>query len=187
MADHTVRPHKNARNDLTAEYVRSILDYNPETGIFRWRFRADCPQRWNTRYALSVAGTTLHRGAIYIRINRINCYGHRLAWLVMIGEWPIADIDHIDGNPSNNSWHNLREASDSENLCNRGRTKKNTSGFKGVSYYSAHPEWNLKRWVARIRKDGTTHRLGYFTTPEEAHVAYDAAAKRLHGEFAKSE
>lgn len=89
-------------------------------------------------------------------------------------------VDHIDGNSLNNRRSNLRLATVSENAMNRGRTKRNRTGYKGVSFHRGNG-----RWRARIQREGKEHTLGYFDTPEEAFAAYRGAAKILHGEFAR--
>lgn len=90
-----------------------------------------------------------------------------------------AVIDHIDGNTLNNRRNNLRKATISQNGCNRGAQRNNTSGFKGVT-------WCLTRrkWKARIGLKGKYYDLGRYDTREEAFEAYKAAASRLHGQFA---
>ena len=85
-------------------------------------------------------------------------------------------IDHIDGNPLNNSRSNLRVCTQQQNLCNRGKNTNNTSGFKGVDWFE-----QTQKWRARINNKY----LGLFKTPEEAHRAYVKAAQELHRDFAK--
>lgn len=87
---------------------------------------------------------------------------------------------HINGNVSDNRIENLRDATQSNNLCNKRMQSNNTSGYKGVGWHKA-----AGRWVARItiRKQHT--HLGLFDTPEEAYAAYCKAAEKLHGEFAR--
>jgi hypothetical protein len=89
-------------------------------------------------------------------------------------------IDHKDGDGLNNKRQNLRPSTHSENAANRGKNRNNTSGFKGV--YFCKP---LQKWRARIKygNQKETH-LGYFLTVTDAAVAYDAAAKQYHGQFA---
>jgi hypothetical protein len=87
-------------------------------------------------------------------------------------------VDHRDGNGLNNTRGNLRPATHAQNQHNSRLRKDNQSGFKGV-----HRQGN--RWVARIRVDGEQKHLGSFRTPEEAARAYDAAALRLRGEYAR--
>ena len=88
-------------------------------------------------------------------------------------------LDHANGDPLDNRAFNLRYASKSQNMCNRGKTKANTSGYKGVVY---HPQ--SRKWRAYIKKQYKQYYLGIYATPEEAAVAYNLAATRLHGEFA---
>lgn len=106
---------------------------------------------------------------------------HRLAWFFMTGEWPILDIDHINGDRSDNRWSNLRLANDSQNGANKRRYKNNKSGFKGVIWDARH-----KRFKAQLKKDGKVLNLGRYHTAEEAHEAYCKAAATLHGDFANS-
>jgi hypothetical protein len=88
-------------------------------------------------------------------------------------------VDHINGDTLDNRRANLRVCTVSDNLKNRKRSKANRSGFKGV--------YRAKRggWVAEIKSDRMKYRLGYFPSAELAHEAYCAAAKRLHGPFAR--
>jgi hypothetical protein len=177
---------------LTAERVRSLLDYSPPTGLFIWRPRPvaefttgkqtalHLSRRWNTRYAGTIAGTTRHDGYVTIRIDDKPFLAHRLAWLWVLGCWPEAVIDHIDGNPNNNRIANLREATHRQNQQAQKRRPQNTSGFKGVSRRHG-------RWAAQIRIDGRKTGLGLFDTKTEAHHAYLKAARQHFGEFAKGE
>jgi hypothetical protein len=128
-----------------------------------------------------VAGTVDFDRYRKIMIRGRQYRAHQLAWLYMTGKrWPRV-IDHRDRNPSNNRWDNLRRATVSQNNANRRRHRNNACGFKGVT----RTEWG--RWRASIYKDGRKHHLGIFATPEEAHAAYMAAARRLFGEFARAE
>lgn len=91
-----------------------------------------------------------------------------------------SQIDHIDGNPLNNTVANLRVCSPSQNLHNRDKQKNNKSGFKGV-YWATQ----VGRWLANITVNGKRHHLGTFFSPAEAAKAYDVAARELLGEFAR--
>ena len=95
--------------------------------------------------------------------------------MALYGTWPVGDIDHIDGDSSNNKFDNLRDTTRSENLYNRGDWRPNS---RGTSFDKA-----TGLWRSRINKDGKTINLGRFPTEQQAHDAYVSAAKRLHGEF----
>jgi hypothetical protein len=105
---------------------------------------------------------------------------HRVAWFLHYGEWPKDQIDHINGVRDDNRICNLREATYSENQCNRKIPKNNKSGFKGVSWNPAR-----KAWQVTIRYGGTNKNLGYFSTRERAAEMYDKAALKHHGKFAR--
>jgi hypothetical protein len=170
-------------NDLTADYVRQILDYDPETGHFRWKARADVRKEWNTRRAGKIAGAPCGpHGYWQIRINDRLYLGHRLAWLFIHGEWPAGDLDHRNLRTGDNALCNLRAATASENGQNRALQRNNKSGFKGVSF-----DKQTGRWRASIKAHGIVTRLGRFDTPEKAGAAYAAAASQLYGEFARVE
>lgn len=157
---------------LTAEEFRRIAHYDPETGDFTW-----LQDRARAR-----AGTKARRGQspyVEMRINGELYLGHRLAWLYVHGEFPKGYIDHINCNQADNRLINLREATHQQNLCNRGRNKNNTTGYKGV--YLIGPG----KYKASIKENGKSKHLGIFGSPIAAHQAYSAAALRLHGEFAK--
>lgn len=88
-------------------------------------------------------------------------------------------VDHIDGNGLNNLRSNIRACSNSQNLCNRGANKNNSTGMKGVYALG-------KRWTSKIKTNMKSIHLGVFDTKEDAALAYDMAAKKYHGEFAKT-
>lgn len=117
---------------------------------------------------------------IKISIDNRGYYAHRLAWFYVYGVWPTDQLDHIDCNGKNNSIRNLREASNSQNLANRSKTVKNTTGFKGVTIHCGRKPGKIK-YMARLERKY----LGLFDTAELAHEAYLAAAKLHYGEFAR--
>lgn len=166
---------------MNAEYLRNVLDYDPETGNWLWKWRHDAERKWNLRWANKPAGSKSVIGYWAITINKKAYYGHRLAWLWMTGSWPTDLIDHKNETRDDNRWSNLRAATKSENMNNRGATKINTVGLKGVG-------WNarLNKYKAQIRVDGRNKHLGMFDTKELAHLAYAKAALEHHGEFANS-
>lgn len=156
-------------------YLTSILDYNPETGIFVWKMPRPKIQ------VGSIAGH-IRKGKkpyVHIMIDGKDYSAHRLAWFYVHGIWPNEHIDHINGNHSDNRLVNLREATRSQNKANSISTNK--TGFKGVRFLP----WvkNGKQWMAQITFNKKVTYLGSFYTPEEAHWAYCDAAEQLHGEF----
>ena len=97
----------------------------------------------------------------------------------MTGVRPSADLDHENTDSEDNRWNNLRLATDSQNLANRGKQKNNTSGYKGVYWQKT-----MRKWCAEILVNKQKFRLGYAETPKAAHELYLVAAKEHFGEFA---
>jgi hypothetical protein len=100
----------------------------------------------------------------------------------MTGEWPKDQIDHKNGNRSDNRFCNLREATRSQNLANSAKPCPNQSGLKGVCWNKA-----LGYYVAQIRINGKNVGLGYFKSPMDAHLAYCRAAQEHYGDFARAD
>ncbi|MCI0558762.1 MAG: HNH endonuclease [Nitrososphaera sp.] len=163
-----------AMTELTAERLRELLDYNPETGEFVWRV-----SRGRTA-AGAKAGTLKPDGYIYIGVDCRDYLAHRLAFLHTTSLWPREDVDHINMGRADNRWNNLREATRSENKANMRPPADNTSGFKGVSRHK-----RTGKWQAKIQSRGKYLFLGRFDTAEAAHEVYLAAAKHYFGEFAR--
>lgn len=158
---------------LTAERLRALVSYDQSTGVFiRLLTRAANAQSG------SVAGWSRADGRRRILIEGRYYYAHRLAWLYMTGEWPTAQIDHINGDPADNRFINLREATRTQNCANIGLPRHNTSGLKGTTAVKG-------RWQAQIQVGGKKIYLGKYATKEEAHAAYLSAAKTAFGEFAR--
>jgi hypothetical protein len=154
---------------ITPPQLKRLIRYNKRTGIFRWRVTTRKTKKGD------VAGCVNGLGYIQLSFNKRMYLGHVIAWLYVTGEWPVNEIDHRDGNPSNNKWKNLRQANRSNNCANSKMPCNNTSGFKGVSAY-------LKRFRSYIQGE----HLGCFDTAEEAALAYDAEARRRYGQFART-
>lgn len=109
-----------------------------------------------------VAGTVDTRGYIRIVYQRKSFYAHRLAFVKVLGILPNI-VDHTDQNKSNNCFANLRNVTASENLQNVGLSTRNTSGFKGVSFYS-----RVGLWTGTFRLNGKRIFCGYHSTAEAA-------------------
>ncbi len=157
-----------AKANLTAQRLRELLDYDQETGIFTWKIPRGAFKIGDASGSLKAAGY------IYIGIDFESYLAHRLAWLHVHGEWPQNQIDHINGNRSDNRISNLRDVSTSENQQNQRRAKRNNKlGFLGVSAYG-------NKFGARINIPGRVINIGCFDTPEEAHAAYLAEKRKIH-------
>lgn len=156
--------------ELTQEYLRELMRYDPDTGIF-----TRLVSRSSTAMKGRVAGTKNSRGYLQISIDRKLYSAHRLAWFYVYGVWPSCEIDHINRCKSDNRILNLREATGSENQQNRLKSKNNTSGYKGVFWHKTK-----QKWYAAILVNSKAIHLGVFKTTEEAYAAYCEAASRLH-------
>ena len=148
-------------DDINVDYLKQILNYDANTGIFTWIKRT-------TRFDLigKQAGSPHSSGYISIAIHNKKRLAHRLAWLYMKGVWPANHIDHIDGNKTNNAFNNLRDVTRSENLHNVHKAKKNNKiNLLGVCAYQG--KWCMQIMINRVRT-----RVTGFDTPEEAHKEY---------------
>lgn len=168
------------RQTITRERLFEVLDYDGDTGSFRWKIAYG---RGHSRTIPgTIAGGYDKNGYWRIACDGRTYFAHRLAWFYVYGRWPVLLIDHIDLDPDNNRISNLREATYSQNGCNAKRAVKSTSGLKGVYL---HKKW--KKWVAQITREGEFFYLGGHATREDAFAARIPATDRLHGEFARME
>lgn len=157
-----------SKTELTADRLRELLDYNPETGVFTCRVKLTLrlvPGR--------VMGYPKGKYAV-IRLGG-HCYkAHRLAWLYMTSSWPTETIDHIDGDGRNNAFCNLRQVTQTLNTQNLKRARSTSqTGVLGVGM-------NKRRFRARIRTGDKLIHIGSFKTAEAAHAAYLEAKRALH-------
>ena len=157
---------------LTAERLRELLSYCPDTGRFYWKVRRGAADPG------SEAGTWHPEGYRRIVIGRRPYMAHRLAWLYVYGYHPIGVIDHINWDRADNRITNLFDRPGPANARNRER--RNRSGFTGVYREGS-------KWVARIGINGEVLRLGSFNSPESAAKRYERAARLIHGDFARME
>ena len=147
---------------ITQEYLKSILEYIPETGHFFWKIN-----KHGCGGAVKIgkrAGAKDSKGKEQIKIDGSLYFAHRLAFLYMEGSLPKNHVDHINRDHTDNRWSNLRHATIEENMMNR--RFKNRALPRGV--YKA----NSGRFYAAIQKNGKLNHLGIFDCPNEAHKIY---------------
>lgn len=153
-----------------AEIAEALL-YDPETGKFERKLggRSIWPPDATGYIRISVNGTQWH--------------AHRLAWVLVHGNWPEKgiEIDHINGDRMDNRIANLRLATRGQNATNSPAQKHSKTGLRGVHFHLG-----AGRYRAQIQKCGKMRSLGYFDSPQEAYSAYLTAAREVHGEFVRS-
>ncbi|MBT0780853.1 HNH endonuclease signature motif containing protein [Paracoccus sp. pheM1] len=154
--------------------MKELLAYDPATGSFHWRVNLRGPVK-----AGDVAGVSNPRGYRVIHISGKNYLAHRLAFLYMTGSFPPNMADHINGDPSDNRWSNLRPATGSQNNANARARSGSRLGVKGVYKRGS-------RYVSQICHNGDHKYLGTFDTISDAKAAYDKAANYAFGVFARS-
>lgn len=159
---------------LPLHFLKERLAYDPDTGSFTILVSS------GKRAAGNEAGYVNNLGYRLIWLSGHYYLAHRLAWYYATGTWPIGEIDHINGNPSDNRLANLRLATRAQNVANAKVNPLNTTGFRGVCKV---PRASGDRFQATIRVNGRAIYLGTFSTPEEAHSAYLKAAHETHGAF----
>lgn len=158
------------------ERARDVLDYDPATGILRWKITS------GRAYIGNQAGCLDRRtGYRRVRLDGTFVLAHHICWAITLGQWPV-QIDHVDGDKANNAWQNLRASTQQQNMGNIGLSAHNKSGVKGVFYHKASGQW-----MAQITINRKTKYLGIRRTKEEAADLYEAAAREHFGEFARTE
>ena len=153
---------------MNQKKLKSLLRYEPETGLFYWLVAR---QRVK---AGAQAGYLNKKGYTRIKVDGKLYRAHRLAYLYMTGFWPEPEVDHKDGDKSNNRWRNLRPATSSQNKYNT--PARNKLGVKGV-YPSG------EKFQVLLRENGKAGYFGTFDTIEQAEIVSLEHQKRLHGEF----
>lgn len=178
------------RADITPEILRQLLEYDPETGLLYWKARDEsvfadvedsrgpawAARRWNVRYAGkpaldNVQGSGYKKGSVL----SVPVLAHRVAFAIHHGRTDFCEIDHINGDKTDNRITNLRDVAHSDNARNVGLYKNNTSGHHGVMWEESH-----KAWAAKITFGGKQRRIGRFKVKEDA-IAARKAAEILHG------
>lgn len=167
----------------SVDLLRKIIRLDPETGFLYWLERpVDMFQPahrmtkehvanwWNSRHAGNRAlAFTNRKGYLVGKINGRYAASHRVVWALAHGEWPDDQVDHINGNKSDNRPENLRVVNNSGNQRNSRLLARNWTGFPGIALAKSG------RWQAHIKEDGRQITLGTFDTKAEAIAARKAA------------
>lgn len=158
----------------TQKQLKQLFNYDSETGRL---IRISHPKK-NQRHLIGKpAGGRHPEGGWRVSVNNTCYLNCRLVWMWNYGEDPgELEIDHIDGDRSNDRLDNLRLATRQQNEANKCTTRANTSGHKGVSWYK-----RLSKW--RVDVCGKT--IGYFSDLDEAIKVRKETAIQLRGEFAQ--
>ena len=170
-----------AKLNMTAAELREVFAYDPETGKVTWKV-----DRYTGRPGRKIiaagdeAGCVMDSGYRLVVVNYCRIYIHRLAWMLVHGEWPADILDHANMDRADNRLANLRPANESQNRANQKPRAK--TGFKGVTKLQ-----NANSYMAQISAHGEHRYLGCFGTAEAAHAAYRAAATQAFGEHARFE
>jgi hypothetical protein len=160
---------------ITPKRLATLLSYDPQSGVIRWRSRPVSDFRdervaksWNSKHAGAEGFTAISHGYRVGRCNGRNIPAHRVAWCLHFGKWPVTEIDHINGLPSDNRIANLRAVDHRSNGQNAKRPSTNTSGQVGVSFHKA-----TGRWHAYIgdTKRGSRWNIGFYASRDEAMAA----------------
>lgn len=192
MATHKFPRHLAKYKALSKTKLWKLLDYDPITGIMRWKYRTtamypddlwNSRENWNRRFAGKIAGHPTSKGYLRIGLGQWQYTIHVLAWIMMKGKPPLYQVDHENRKKADNRWINLRDIPGYANTQNVGKRKNNKTGYKGVMLHkmssTARPIYH-----ASITARRKTYHLGLFTCPKKAYRAYCCAAKKLHGKYA---
>lgn len=157
---------------ITQEQLRELLSYDEGTG--RFTYLVSRPRRLSG----TSVGSVDARGYCVASIKYRKYKLHRLAWLLSYGVWPSADIDHINGDKTDNRIANLRLSS--AKLNKENLRKADTDSKSGLLGVFPAKGGRLKPWKAAIKIEGRARHLGYFASREDAHAAYVDAKRKLH-------
>lgn len=141
---------------MTQEQLTRRLSYDKFTGRFTWKRNDMKPDNWNVRYVGTEAGHKT-KTAIQITLDYKPYLAHRLAFLYVVGYFPY-EIDHIDGNPYNNAWSNLREVTHAENMQNQKLYSTSKTGIAGITWHQAATAWQARIQVNGYRIDLGRHK-----------------------------
>lgn len=167
------RCHAEKVAAITQAQVQQAFDYDPETGVLKWK------NSLSVRAANgSVAGRPDKDGYLVVGLFTITLKVHRVIFLYMTGAFPKYEVDHINNDPADNRWSNLREATHTQNNWNTKLKKHGTSGVKGVSWCN-----QKNKWRAHITVEGRQMSLGAFDEISDAEALVKMKRAEFHKEF----
>lgn len=186
MADEPSNPiinEKKVDRGVSVDLLHEFFDLNTTEGSMLWKqrgrkwFKSDRDWKaWNSLYAGRPAFSTSNNwGYPRTRIFTKAFLAHRVVWAMTYGNWPSGQIDHINGDKTDNRIENLRIVTSRENHKNMPERADNTSGVKGVYWHKQRSKWH-----AEIIADGQKRSLGLFDKLEDA-AAARKEAEREHG------
>lgn len=159
-----------APSEEEVRLLLSLFSYDADTGVLWRRFR---------KGGFREVRTQSEKGYVIAFFGSRQVGAHRVIWLLMTGEWPPSDIDHINGVPSDNRWSNLRLVTHVQNCWNKAPPAN-------LGTYFCPNKAGRRKWRSAIEVNGVRLHLGYFLTKEEAQSAYINARAIHHGEFARA-
>lgn len=174
---------RDIEKGLTQERLHAVLDYNPQTGIFIWRHHPEWPPNVNGRFAGRIAGSApaqYEDRYVFICVDGHHYRAHRLALFYVTGVWPPLSSDHRNVDKRDNRFVNLRTACQSQNGANHRVNKNNKLGIKGVCWSERDQTYRATLTVKRKQRS-----CGYYDCPAAASFAYQIAADKHFGEFAR--
>lgn len=140
--------------------LAAVVEYEPATGIVRWKRRNDMRSQWNGRYAGKECGRLDNGGYLQIRFTyqgHVFTFGtHRLIWFIFTGEIP-DQVDHVNHDKIDNRIENLRAVNSAENNRNQVKRRDNTSGYTGIFW-----RVNRQQWEASVTFGGKQYFLGRY-------------------------
>ena len=160
--------------NLPIEQAKELFSFDEENGVLLWAKKTAKKVIVGTP-----AGQRRLDGYVVVGVDGRRYLAHRIIFALTNGYYP-DEIDHVDGNPGNNTPSNLREVTRSQNNMNKRVQCNNTSGARGVYLHKKSGKWH-----ARIKVSGKFISLKYHSTVEAASAAYAEAALKFHGKFAR--
>lgn len=160
--------------EIPTERLFEVFNVDFELGLLFWKIKSAKQIKIGKGLGWKNAN-----GYLMVGLDYKQTMVHRIIWAMKYGVWPKNQIDHINGNKTDNRIKNLREVTNAQNCANRKKSSiLSKTGIRGVFF-----DKNRKKFRAQITKNGKSTHLGMFMTVEDACAAYIAASQQLHGEY----